>query len=129
VLPRIRQLTAGLRDDWRTLHAKIELIIGEFIDLVRCDDAARRLTSIPGMGVLSASALVAAFCNVGGFLIRRRILVLGWGPFLHGIRPGASPGCSASLSGATLTCGPCSSIVREPHWRRSRKPTRLGEGG
>ena len=67
VLPRIRQLTAGLRDDWRTLDAKIELLIGEFIDLVRRDDAARRLTSIPGMGVLSASALVAAFCNVGGF--------------------------------------------------------------
>ncbi len=67
VSPRIRQLAADLRDEWRTLDTRIEALNGEFVDLVRCDDAARRLTSIPGVGVLNASALVAAVGNASGF--------------------------------------------------------------
>ncbi len=67
VSPRIRQLAADLRDEWRTLDTRIEALNGEFVDLVRGNDAARRLTSIPGVGVLNASALVAAVGNASGF--------------------------------------------------------------
>ena len=67
VSPRVRQLAAEFRAEWRTLDAKIEALNGEFVDLVRRDDAARRLTSIPGVGVLNASALVAAVGNASGF--------------------------------------------------------------
>ncbi len=58
--PRIRQLTGDLRQEWRELDAKIEALNDEFIALARNDDDMRRLTSIPGIGVLNATALVAA---------------------------------------------------------------------
>lgn len=58
--PRIRQLTGDLRQEWRELDAKIEALNDEFIALARNDDNMRRLTSIPGIGVLNATALVAA---------------------------------------------------------------------
>ena len=67
VSPRIHQLADEFRAEWRTLDGKIEALNGEFVDLVRCDDTARRLTSIPGVGVLNASALVAAVGNASGF--------------------------------------------------------------
>lgn len=67
VSPRVRKLADELRAEWRSLDARIEALNGEFVDLVRRDDAARRLTSIPGIGVLNASALVAAVGNASGF--------------------------------------------------------------
>jgi transposase len=67
VSPRVRQLAGELRAEWRTLDGRIEALNGEFVELVRHDDAARRLTSIPGVGVLNASALVAAVGDASGF--------------------------------------------------------------
>ena len=40
VSPRFRQLAGELRAEWRTLDVKIEALNGEFVNLVRCDDAA-----------------------------------------------------------------------------------------
>jgi len=57
---RIRQLTGDLRQEWKELDVKIEGLNGEFVNLTRTDDNMRRLTSIPGIGVLNATALVAA---------------------------------------------------------------------
>ena len=57
---RIRQLTGDLRQEWKELDVKIEALNGEFVNLTRTDDNMRRLTSIPGIGVLNATALVAA---------------------------------------------------------------------
>jgi len=65
--PRIRQLAGELRAEWRELDAKIEAINGEFVELARTDPAARRLTSIPGVGVLNATALIAAVGNASAF--------------------------------------------------------------
>lgn len=65
--PRIRKLAAALRDEWKVLDGKIEAANGEFVDLARSNQAMRRLTSIPGIGVLNATALVAAIGNAGGF--------------------------------------------------------------
>lgn len=65
--PRVRQLTSELRAEWRELDAKIEALNGEFVELARHDAAARRLTSIPGVGVLNATALIAAVGNASGF--------------------------------------------------------------
>src|SRR3546814_17277020 len=63
----MRQLVSELRTEWRELDAKIEAINGEFVELARTDPAARRLTSIPGVGVLNATALIAAVGNAGAF--------------------------------------------------------------
>ena len=65
--PRLRQLVGELRTEWRDLDARIEALNGEFIELARNDPAARTLTSIPGVGVLNATALIAAVGDASSF--------------------------------------------------------------
>lgn len=64
---RIRRLIGDLRAEWRNLDEKIESLNAEFVELARNDAAARRLTSIPGIGVLNATALIAAVGNASSF--------------------------------------------------------------
>ena len=49
------------------LDKKIEALNAEFVALARHNSAMRRLTSIPGIGVLNATALVAAIGDAGSF--------------------------------------------------------------
>jgi transposase len=65
--PRMRELVGGLRAEWKELDAKIGVLNEEFVQLARNDAATRRLTSIPGIGVLNATALVAAVGNASSF--------------------------------------------------------------
>lgn len=65
--PRMRQLVGELRAEWQVLDARIETLNGEFVETARHDETMRRLTSIPGIGVLNATALVAAVGNGSGF--------------------------------------------------------------
>lgn len=64
---RIRQLVRDTREEWAALDRRIELLDREFVALARTDDAARRLTSIPGIGALNATALVAAVGDASAF--------------------------------------------------------------
>ena len=65
--PRIRSLILELRDEWRRLDQKIEALNKEFVTLAKHNSAMRRLTSIPGIGVLNATALVAAIGDASSF--------------------------------------------------------------
>ena len=65
--PRMRQLIDGLRAEWKELDAKIGALNDELVQLARNDAATHRLTSIPGIGVLNATALVAAVGNASSF--------------------------------------------------------------
>ena len=65
--PRVRQMVGELHAEWKELDAKIEALNGEFVELARNDPAARRLTSIPGVGVLNATALIAAVGDASSF--------------------------------------------------------------
>src|SRR4051794_33051811 len=56
---RIRLLDDML-DQWRTLDARVAALDDEFAEMARSDPAARRLATIPGVGVMNATALVAA---------------------------------------------------------------------
>jgi transposase len=58
--PRMRALVEDMRAAWRELDRRISAFDAEFTTLARADPAARRLATIPGIGVLSATALVAA---------------------------------------------------------------------
>lgn len=58
--PRIRLLLDDMLEQWRVLDERIAALDDEFGDMARNDPAARRLTTIPGIGVLNATALVAA---------------------------------------------------------------------
>jgi transposase len=61
--PRIRQLIEDMRAEWRELDRRIAAFDNEFAAQARNDPAARRLSTIPGIGVLNATALVAAIGN------------------------------------------------------------------
>jgi transposase len=57
---RMRDLVEDMRAEWRELDRRIGVLDDEFAALAKADEAARRLATIPGIGVLSATALVAA---------------------------------------------------------------------
>jgi transposase len=65
--PRIRSLLEDVQAEWRELDRRIERLDDEFAAQVKADDAAKRLASIPGIGVLNATALVAAIGNAATF--------------------------------------------------------------
>ncbi|MFK3664150.1 IS110 family transposase [Ochrobactrum teleogrylli] len=65
--PRVYELVGDLRTEWKVLDTKIESLNTDFIQLARSDAAMRRLTSIPGIGVLNATALVAAAVDASSF--------------------------------------------------------------
>jgi len=60
VSPRIKHLLEDMREQWRLLDQRIAAFDDEFAEMARSDPAARRLATIPGIGVLNATALVAA---------------------------------------------------------------------
>jgi transposase len=60
-------LIVELRSEWNMLDAKTAALNSEFLALARDDLARRRLTAIPGIGVLNATALVAAIGNASSF--------------------------------------------------------------
>jgi transposase len=58
--PRTRRLIEDQRAEWRELDRRIGAFDDEFADEARTDEAARLLLTIPGIGPLNATALVAA---------------------------------------------------------------------
>lgn len=64
---RLRALIVDLRAEWSALDLRIDAFDQEFATLARSDDAARRLTTIPGIGPLNATALVAAVGRAESF--------------------------------------------------------------
>lgn len=58
--PRIRRLAQDLRAEWRALDERITAFDAELVALAREDAAAQRLATIPGIGVINATALAAA---------------------------------------------------------------------
>jgi transposase len=65
--PRIRLLVEDLRAEWRSLDERIAAFDAEFVNMAREDEAARRLSTIPGIGVINATALRAAIGNASNF--------------------------------------------------------------
>jgi transposase len=64
---RIRNLIEDMRVQWRELDQRIGDLDDEFVKRARDDEATRRLTTIPGIGVLNATALVAAIGDARAF--------------------------------------------------------------
>src|SRR6185312_9741919 len=57
---RMRRLIDEMRAEWLELDRRIAALDNEFAACARSDAHARRLATIPGIGVLNATALVAA---------------------------------------------------------------------
>ncbi|MEZ0249334.1 MAG: IS110-like element ISMmg1 family transposase [Methylobacteriaceae bacterium] len=64
---RMRTLVAEVRERWQSLDRRIAALDAEFAEQARTDENARRLTTIPGIGALNATALVAAIGDVATF--------------------------------------------------------------
>lgn len=65
--PRMRALIDDMRAEWAELDRRIMTLDEELAARARNDEAARRLATIPGIGVLNATALVAAIGNGAAF--------------------------------------------------------------
>jgi transposase len=65
--PRIRLLIEDLRAEWRALDERIAVFDKEFVQMARNEEPVRRLVTIPGIGTINATALVAAVGNARAF--------------------------------------------------------------
>jgi len=57
--PRIRQLISDLRGEWQMLDDRIASVDAELVSQAYTDETAGRLSSVPGIGAINATALVA----------------------------------------------------------------------
>lgn len=58
--PAMRRLLTALFDDVKNLEGRIKEVTGEIEAVAAADDTARRLMTVPGIGPLAATALLAA---------------------------------------------------------------------
>src|ERR1700722_12203267 len=65
--PRMVRLIEGLTEDWRRLDQRIENLSSEIEELANSEPACVRLMSIPGIGPIISSAMVAAIGTGDGF--------------------------------------------------------------
>jgi transposase len=65
--PRILRLIAELDEDWRRLDERLEALSAEIANLSDNDAACQRLMTVPGIGPIISSAVVAAIGTGSGF--------------------------------------------------------------
>jgi transposase len=71
--PRMVCVIAGLSEDWHRLDERIDHLSGEIEALARQDAGCDRLMSVPGVGPIISSAMVAAIGNGDVFFQRPRL--------------------------------------------------------
>ena len=64
--PRMARIVADLANDWRRLDERIETT-DEIGTLAKSDDSCRRVMTVPGIGPIISSAMVAAIGNGAAF--------------------------------------------------------------
>jgi transposase len=65
--PRMLHMIEDLAGDWRRLDARIERVSDEIVKLSKRDAGAKRLMSVPGIGPVISTAVVAAIGTGDGF--------------------------------------------------------------
>ena len=65
--PRMVRIVADLAGDWRQLDERIEPVTDEIERLAKSDDSCRRVMTVPGIGPIISSAVVAAIGSGGAF--------------------------------------------------------------
>ena len=61
------RIVADLASDWRQLDERIEPVTDEIETLAKSDDGCRRVMTVPGIGPIISSAIVAAIGNGAAF--------------------------------------------------------------
>jgi transposase len=105
--PRMLHLIEGLADDWHRLDERIEDLSSEIAALACQDKGCERLMTVPGIGPIISSAMVAAIGTGDAFSKGR-----DFGAWL-GLVPNKSQRETArssvvSQSAAIAICAPCS---------------------
>jgi transposase len=88
--PRMQVLVEDMRAQWAELDRRIEALDDEMVQNARSDATARRLLSIPGVGALNATALIAAIGN-GETFSRARDLAAWLGLVPRQVTTGGKP--------------------------------------
>jgi transposase len=97
----MRQIIARLREHWQHLEEEIARCMIEIESVAQRDNDCHRLTSIPGIGTLTATALLAAVGNASNFRKGRELAAwLGLVPRQH------STGGKSTLLGITKQGNP-----------------------
>src|ERR1700757_1970072 len=65
--PRMVRIVADLASDWRQLDERIEPVTDEIEALAKSDSSCRRIMSVPGIGPIISSAMVAAIGSGAAF--------------------------------------------------------------
>jgi transposase len=65
--PRMVRIVADLASDWRRLDERIEPVTDEIETLAKSDNSCRRVMTVPGIGPIISSAMVAAIGNGAAF--------------------------------------------------------------
>ena len=65
--PRMVRIVSDLVGDWRQLDDRIETVTDEIETLAKADDSCRRVMTVPGIGPIISSAMVAAIGNGSAF--------------------------------------------------------------
>ena len=65
--PRMVRIVADLAGDWRQLDERIETVTDEIETLAKSDDNCRRVMTVPGIGPIISSAMVAAIGSGAAF--------------------------------------------------------------
>ncbi|MFN3312478.1 MAG: IS110 family transposase [Hyphomonas sp.] len=60
ISPRMRRVLIGLRNDWHGLDERIDKISEEIKEISRSEENCKRIMSIPGVGPMISTAMVAA---------------------------------------------------------------------
>ena len=90
ISPRAIRLLQDLREEWADHDERIKAYDDELAALTREDEQARRLATIPGIGVINATALLAAVGD-GSAFAKGRDLAAWLGLTPDSTRPAARP--------------------------------------
>jgi transposase len=106
--PRMVRILEDLAQDWHRLDDRIEAVTGEIETLSKNTEPCRHLMTIPGVGPIISSAVVAAIGN-GVPSHAAAILLLGsvWSQSRYPRVIERSSGASPSAAIATFACSSC----------------------
>jgi transposase len=119
--PRIVRIIEDLAGDWRRLDERIEGLSKEIETIARRDAGCERLISVPGIGPMISSAMVATI-GTGDVFSKGRDFAAWLGLVPKQISTGdrtilgkrTAPSSARYRSGATVTCGFC--LCRRRGW-------------
>ena len=65
--PRMVRIVADLASEWRQLDERIEVVTDEIETLAKSDSSCRRVMTVPGIGPIISSAMIAAIGSGAAF--------------------------------------------------------------